>query len=179
MVEGARPGLTLPEAAQAGDRCNKAALEPSRSTWLVAVHSPAIDKVGQHRLAGGDTEGLLELITRKRMQAAEKLGRPVRVACCFEAGHDGFWLHRWLCARGIENRVLDAASILVNRRARRAKTDRLDAAGLLRTLMALERGETQVCRVVHVPNPEQEDARRRFTAEFKAQAVKRLSVKRR
>ena len=137
------------------------ALELSRSTWLVAVHSPAIDKVGQHRLAGGDTEGLLELITRKRMQAAEKLGRPVRVACCFEAGHDGFWLHRWLCAQGVENRVLDAASILVDRRARRAKTDRLDLAGLLRTLMALERGETQVCRVVHVPSPEQEDARRR------------------
>ena len=137
------------------------ALELSRSTWLVALHSPVVGKVGQHRLAGGDTEGLLELVTRKRMQAAERLGRPVRVACCFEAGYDGFWLHRWLCARGIENRVLDAASILVDRRARRAKTDRLDVAGLLRTLMALERGETQVCRVVHVPSPEQEDARRR------------------
>jgi transposase len=137
------------------------ALELSRSTWLVAVHSPAVDKVSQHRLEGGDTEGLRELITRKRTQAAEKLGRPMRVACCFEAGYDGFWLHRWLCAQGVENRVLDAASILVDRRARRAKTDRLDVAGLLRTLMALERGETQVCRVVHVPSPEQEDARRR------------------
>ena len=69
--------------------------------------------------------------------------------CCFEAGYDGFWLHRWLCEHDIENRVLDAASLLVDRRARRAKTDRLDAAGLLRTLMALERGEAQVCRVVH------------------------------
>ena len=137
------------------------ALELSRSTWLVAVHSPIADKVSQQRLEGGDTEGLLALITRKRIQAEEKLGRPVRVACCFEAGYDGFWLHRWLCARAIENRVLDAASILVNRRARRAKTDRLDVAGLLRTLMALERGETQVCRVVHVPSPEQEDAGRR------------------
>jgi transposase len=137
------------------------ALELSRSTWLVALHSPAADKVGQYRLEGGDTEGLLDLIVRKRLQAEEKLGRPVRVACCFEAGHDGFWLHRWLCARGVENRVVDAASVLVDRRARRAKTDRLDAAGLLRTLMALERGETQVCRVVHVPSPEQEDARRR------------------
>jgi transposase len=137
------------------------ALELSRSTWLVAAHSPVADKVSQQRLDGGDTEGLLALITRKRIQAEEKLGRPVRVACCFEAGYDGFWLHRWLCARAIENRVLDAASILVNRRARRAKTDRLDVAGLLRTLMALERGETQVCRVVHVPSPEQEDARRR------------------
>jgi transposase len=137
------------------------ALELSRSTWLVALHSPLTNKVSQHRLDGGDTDGLLALIARKRGQAEEKLGQPVRVVCCFEAGYDGFWLHRWLCARGIENRVLDAASLLVNRRARRAKTDRLDAAGLLRTLMALERGEMQVCRVVHVPTPAQEDARRR------------------
>ncbi len=69
------------------------ALELSRSTWLVAMHSPIGDKVSQHRLEGGDTEGLLELLTRKRAQAAEKLGRPVRVACCFEAGYGGFWLH--------------------------------------------------------------------------------------
>jgi transposase len=137
------------------------ALELSRSTWLVALHSPVVDKVSLHRLDGGDVEGLIALIARKQGQAEEKLGRPVRVACCFEAGYDGFWLHRWLCARGVENRVLDAASLLVDRRARRAKTDRLDAAGLLRALMALERGEARVCRVVHVPTPEQEDARRR------------------
>lgn len=76
------------------------AWELSRSTWLVALHSPVVDKVGQHRLEGGDTEGLLDPIARKRSQAEEKLGRPVRVACCFEAGYDGFWLHRWLRARG-------------------------------------------------------------------------------
>src|SRR3954468_5855241 len=105
------------------------ALELSRSTWRVALHAPLTNKVSQHRLDGGDADGLLALITRKRSQA-EKLGRPVRVVCCFEAGYDVFWLHRWPCARGIENRVLDAASLLVNRRARRAKTDRLDAAGL-------------------------------------------------
>src|SRR4029079_4639396 len=137
------------------------ALELSRSTGRVALHAPIANKVSQHRLDGGDADGLLALITRKRSQAEEKLGRPVRVVCCFEAGYDGFWLHRWLCARGIENRVLDAASLLVNRRARRSTTARLDAAGLLRTLMMLERGEAQVCRVVHVPTPAQEDARRR------------------
>src|SRR5215218_8805489 len=93
------------------------ALELSRSTWLVALHSPLTNKVSQHRLDGGDADGLLALITRKRGQAEETLGQPVRVVCCFEAGYDGFWLHRWLCARGIENRVLDAASLLVNRRA--------------------------------------------------------------
>ena len=137
------------------------ALELSRSTWLVALHSPLSDKVSQHRIEGGDVEGLLALIARKREQAQARLGRPIRVVSCFEAGYDGFWLHRWLCAHGLENRVLDAASLLVDRRAKRAKTDRLDAAGLLRTLMALERGEMQVCRVVHVPSPAQEDARRR------------------
>jgi transposase len=79
---------------------------------------------------------------------------------CYEAGYDGFWLHRLLRERGIENHVLDPASLLVDRRARRAKTDRLDAAGLLRTLMALARGERQVCRVVRVPSPEEEDVRR-------------------
>ena len=137
------------------------ALELSRSTWLVGSHSPLADKVSQHRLEGGDAEGLLALIARKRGQAEAALGRPVRVVSCYEAGYDGFWLHRLLCARGVENRVLDAASLLVDRRARRAKTDRLDVVGLLRTLMALERGEPQVCRVVRVPSREQEDARRR------------------
>ena len=97
------------------------ALELSRSTWLVALHSPLTNKVSQHRLDGGDADGLLALITRKRGQAEEKLGQPVRVVCCFEAGYDGFWLHRWLCARGIESRVLDAASLLVDRRARRGQ----------------------------------------------------------
>jgi transposase len=99
------------------------ALELSRSTWLVALHSPIADKVSQHRLEGGDTHGLLALIVRKRMQAEARLSQTVRVACCFEAGYDGFWLHRWLWGHGVENRVLDAASLLVDRRARRAKTE--------------------------------------------------------
>ena len=138
-----------------------AAVELSKSTWLVALHSPAADKVSQHRLAGGDVDGLLALIGRKREHAQITLGRPVRVVSCYEAGYDGFWLHRLLCDRDIDNHVLDAASILVDRRSRRAKTDRLDAAGLLRTLMALDRGESRVCRVVRVPSVMQEDERRR------------------
>jgi transposase len=137
------------------------ALELSKATWLVALHSPAADKISLHRLVGGDTEGLLSLIARKRDQAQAALARPVRVMSCYEAGYDGFWLHRLLCASGIDNRVLDAASILVDRRSRRAKTDRLDAAALLRTLMALDRGEPRVCRVVRIPSPEHEDDRRR------------------
>lgn len=152
---------TSPRSAERACSTLFVALELSRSIWLVALHSPIADKVSQHRLDGGDANGLLALITRKRGDVQRRLRRPVRVVCCFEAGYDGFWLHRWLCEHDIENRVLDAASLLVDRRARRAKTDRLDAAGLLRTLMALERGEAQVCRVVHVPSRDQEDIRRR------------------
>ena len=100
----------------------------SKATWLVALHSPAADKISLHRLAGGDTQGLLTLIERKRDQAQAALARSVHVMSCYEAGYDGFWLHRLLCASGIDNRVLDAASILVDRRSRRAKTDRLNAA---------------------------------------------------
>src|SRR3954468_17137547 len=174
MVSAATPTL-LAETASA---TLFVALELSRATWRVALHAPLTNKVSQHRLDGGDADGLLALITRKRSQAEEKLGRPVRVVCCFEAGYDGFWLHRWLCARSIENRVLDAASLLVNRRARRAKTDRLDAAGLFRTLMALERGETQVCRVVHRPTPQHEDARRRRAALRRSRYRRRLVVER-
>ncbi len=136
------------------------ALELSKATWLVALHSPTADKVSLHRLAGGDVQELLTLIERKRDQAQATLARPVHVMSCYEAGYDGFWLHRLLCSSGIDHRVLDAASILVDRRSRRAKTDRLDAAALLRTLMALERGEPRVCRVVRVPSPGQEDDRR-------------------
>ena len=137
------------------------ALELSKSSWLVALHSPVANKVSLHRFVGGDAVGLLALIARKQTQAEARLGRAIRVLSCYEAGYDGFWLHRLLCARGIDNRILDAASILVDRRSRRAKTDRLDAAGLLRTLMALDRGESRVCRVVRVPSVAQEDARRR------------------
>jgi transposase len=151
---------TLP--AVAAERATMfVALELSKSSWLVALHSPVADKVSLHRFVGGDVAGLLALIARKQTQAEARLGRTIRVLSCYEAGYDGFWLHRLLCARGIDNRILDAASILVDRRSRRAKTDRLDAAGLLRTLMALDRGESRVCRVVRVPSVAQEDARRR------------------
>ena len=79
---------------------------------------------------------------------------------CYEAGYDGFWLHRLLMAAGITNYVFDPASIAVDQRARRAKTDRIDGEKMLRTLMAYLRGEPRVVRIVRVPSAEQEDARR-------------------
>src|SRR5215203_2698749 len=81
-------------------------------------------------------------------------------ARCFEAGRDGFWLHRVLTAHGIAAYVLEPTSILVNRRARRAKTDRLDAEGMLRVLATWLGGDRQVCSMVRVPTPDEEDAKR-------------------
>jgi transposase len=81
------------------------------------------------------------------------------VVSCYEAGYDGFWLHRLLTTAGITNYVFDPASIAVEQRARRAKTDRIDGEQLLRTLMSHCRGEPRVVRIVRVPSGEQEDAR--------------------
>ena len=88
------------------------------------------------------------------------LGAVPAVVSCYEAGYDGFWLHRLLLAAGITNYEFDPASIAVDQRARRVKTDRIDGEKMLRTLMAYLRGEPQVVRIVRVPAPEQEDARR-------------------
>jgi transposase len=135
------------------------ALELSRRSWLVTMHSPDRDRISRHKLDGGDHAGLLALIERVRERAERTLGSAA-VASCYEAGYDGFWLHRLLTAAGIMNHVFDPASIAVEQRARRAKTDRIDGELLLRTLMAHRRGEPRVVRIVRVPSPEQEDARR-------------------
>ena len=141
------------------------AIELSVSSWLVAARLPGAEKSRLHRIEGGDTTALLALIVELRSRASAKLDRAVDVravdvACCFEAGRDGFWLHRLLTAHGIAAYVLEPTSILVNRRARRAKTDRLDAEGMLRVLAAWLGGDRQVCSMVRVPTPEEEDGKR-------------------
>jgi len=136
------------------------AIELSVSSWLVAVRLPGTEKSRLHRITGGDTTALLALIAELRARASAKLGQAVEVACCFEAGRDGFWLHRLLTAQGIAAYVLEPTSILVNRRARRAKTDRLDAEGMLRVLAAWLAGDGQICSMLRVPTPEEEDAKR-------------------
>jgi transposase len=136
------------------------AVELSQKTWLVTLHSPDRDRISRHKLEGGDYAGLLALIEKIRARAAEKLGRAPRVVSCYEAGYDGFWLHRLLQAAGITNFVFDAASIAVEQRSRRAKTDRIDGELMLRTLMAYLRGEPRVVRIVRVPSVAEEDARR-------------------
>jgi transposase len=144
-------------AASEKDATLYVAFELGKAKWLIGLLLSGESKLSQHRVDGGDTAAVWRLITKKRDVAAKKLGRPVRVVSCYEAGYDGFWLDRWLAEQGVENRVLDPSSIEVNRRA---KTDRLDLERLIRLLVRLEGGEPRVCSVVHPPSPEQEDARR-------------------
>jgi len=137
-----------------------ASIELSKSTWRVAIAEPGNSKVSQHCLPGGDTAGLLDLLKRLSQRAAARLGSAVRPITVMEAGYDGFWLHRLLVANGIDSYIVDPASILVDRRARRVKTDRSDAHSLLRSLAAYLRGEAHVCTMVRVPTVEAEDLRR-------------------
>jgi len=135
-------------------------IELSKKGWLVALRGPLADKISLHRLSAGDANGLLALAGRAQLAATEALGTVVTIASCYEAGYDGFWLHRVLTAANIENYVVDPASIHVDRRARRIKTDRIDAQALLRTLMAHRRGEGRVWSIVQPPTPEDEDRKR-------------------
>ncbi len=136
------------------------AIELSASSWVVACRQPMNEKIKMHRMEAGDCEALLALISDQRRKAVAALGVDVIVASCFEAGRDGFWLHRLLLAHGVINHVVEPTSILVTGRARRAKTDRLDAQGLLRVLAATFTGDHDACRVVNVPSVADEDAKR-------------------
>ena len=131
------------------------ALELSNEKWRLAFGD------GTHKrqvcIAAGDIAALTEQLSK--VKARWSLGEDVAVVSCYEAGRDGFWLHRQLTELGIANRVVDAASIEVSRRARRAKTDRLDAQALLEKLIRYEGGEQGVWRVVRVPDPEWEELR--------------------
>jgi transposase len=153
--------MSLPPAASndAAERC-LLAIELSKKSWIVAVNTPLSDKISRYTLKPCDWKELLKLSERIRTRAAGELKKRVDVICCYEAGYDGFWLHRLLEARGIRNYVIDPASVLVDRRARRAKTDRVDVERLLRSLMAYLRGEPKVWSVVRVPSVAEEDDRR-------------------
>lgn len=132
------------------------ALELSKRLWKLAFTAGG-QKVRTATINGGDVAGVLRAVAT----AKEKLELPAnaRVLSCYEAGRDGFWIHRRLTKAGIENLVVDPASIEVDRRLRRAKTDRLDAAKLVQQLVRHdERGDRM--RAVRVPTAEQEDARR-------------------
>ena len=136
------------------------AIELSKQSWVIGFTTPLSAKISRRILSAGDWKGLLELIEEVRPRVSREIGRPVEVMSCYEAGYDGFWLHRQLEAHGVRNYVIDPASLQVDRRMRRAKTDRIDTERLLRSLMAYLRGEPKVWSVVQVPSVAAEDARR-------------------
>src|SRR5271165_754713 len=136
-----------------------AVIEMSQSSWLVAGIVPGVERQPLKKLAV-DEGALLKLLHRWR-EEAEKAGRRIeRIAVAFEAGRDGFWLARWLKARGIEVHVIHAASVAVSREHRRAKTDRLDTELLKRAFLGWLRGERDHCKMAAVPTSAEEDAKR-------------------
>jgi transposase len=133
------------------------AFELADRKWKLAV-SDGTRAPSRHPIDAGDVTALLACVERAKARC--RVGGPAVIRSCYEAGRDGFWLHRWLLEQGIDNVVVDSASIEVNRRARRAKSDRLDADKLLTMLMRYHGGERRVWSVVRVPTLQQEDARR-------------------
>ena len=137
------------------------AIEISRKSWVVGIKSPTNEKIGLHSLGPADKEGLRDLIEPQRTKAEQALDQELRVLCCYEAGYEGFWLERWLQQEmSIETVVLDPASLLVNRKAKQRKTDRIDAKKMIRALLAHDRGDAAVLSRVRVPSVEEEDRKR-------------------
>ena len=137
-----------------------AAFELSKAKWKLAVILPGSEKMSRYTIDGGDLAALAKRLAHARGKAAQS-GNPVRIVSCYEAGYDGHWLHRWLTVQGVINYEIDPSSIAVNRRARQAKTDRIDLDRLMRALLARLRGEPRACSLLRVPTPEEEDNKRR------------------
>jgi transposase len=133
------------------------AFELSNKKWRLGFTIGLGQRPRERTVDAGDLVAL-----QKEIRLAKKrfgLPETARVMSCYEAGRDGFWLHRYLVSKEVENLVVDSASIEVNRRAKRAKTDHLDVGKLVRMLMRYDYGEKKVWSVVHVPSPEAEDKR--------------------
>jgi transposase len=136
-----------------------AVLEMSQSSWLAAAVVPGVDRRPLKKLEP-DPVALLRLLEKWREQAEAAGRRVARLVLAFEAGRDGFWLARWLRARGVEAYVVHSTSVAVSREHRRAKTDRLDTEMLIRVFLGWLRGEPRHCKMVAVPTLEEEDAKR-------------------
>jgi transposase len=136
-----------------------AVIEMSQSSWLVAGVLPGIERQPRKKLEPNG-EGLLGLLHRWRDEAIRAGKEITRIAVAFEAGRDGFWLARWLDARGVEAHVIHPSSVAVSREHRRAKTDRLDTELLKRGFLGWLRGERGHCSMARVPTIAEEDAKR-------------------
>jgi transposase len=133
------------------------AMELSNTKWRLGFTIGLGQSPRLRKLEAGNLEGLMEEIRLSK----KRFGLPpaTSVMSCYEAGREGFWLHRFLIAQGVLNHVVDSASIEVNRRKRRAKTDRIDVRKLLTMLIRSAQGERKVWSVVNPPSPEEEDQR--------------------
>jgi transposase len=136
-----------------------AVIELSLSSWLIAGVVPGVARQPLKKLAP-DAAELLRLLHRWRDEAVRSGATIERIVVAYEAGRDGFWLARWLLAHEIETHVIHSTSVAVSREHRRAKTDRLDTAMLLRVFMGWLRGERGHCGMVAIPTMNEEDAKR-------------------
>ncbi len=149
--------VTLQSNDNAAEGVLYMAMELGDKCWKL-VFSDGGEKRRHETIEAGRRLELVEAIRKAKRKF--HLSPEARVVSCYEAGRDGFWLHRYLVSLGIENQVVDSSSIETNRRERRAKTDRLDGVKLLTMLMRYWAGERGLWSVVRVPNVEEEDARR-------------------
>jgi transposase len=131
--------------------------------------------MSKHIVTGGDVPALLAHFGELQRKAKARTGRSFRIVSIQEAGLDGFWIHRILERERVESYIVDPASIAVSRRRRRAKTDKIDGEALVRALLAYKRGEPQVCAMLRVPTPEEEEEdRRRLVRERKVLINERI-----
>ena len=152
------------------------ALELSKKSWVIAFSPPPEGgKNSLHQIAAKDISRLFGFLESARLKAEREASRPLEIVVCYEVGYDGFWLARLLIAKGIRTIVFDPASFLMPRRGRRAKTDRLDAEGMTRTLRTWLSGDREVARNVQIPSVEQEDAKR-IERERKYLVEERISI---
>jgi transposase len=151
MIATTRPAISVSEPTL------YVAFELSAKQWKLAMTTGFGVEPWVTTVTARDLTGVTRAIARARGRFQVSASTPV--VSCYEAGRDGFWIHRALTQLGLANRVVDSASIEVNRRARRAKTDRIDALKLVRMLVRVCGGEREVWREVHVPRVDDEAAR--------------------
>jgi transposase len=149
--------MTRTGESTAAPPCLLIAFELSERTWKLGFTGGLGQRPRIRQIAARAVDRLPDEIARAKVRLNPPADAPV--VSCFDAGRDGFWLHRYLVAQGITNHVVDSSSIEVDRRARRAKTDRLDLGGLLSLLTRYVQGDRRVWHVMRMPTVSEKDAR--------------------